>query len=42
MRIVNLENNNRKIISTINNFHVLEYVQDASVSPMRMLSMNIS
>ena len=25
MRIVNLENNNRKIISTINNFHVLEY-----------------
>lgn len=34
MRIVNLENNNRKIISTINNFHVLEYVQDASVSPM--------
>ena len=37
MRIVNLENNNRKIISTINNFHVLEYVQDASVSPMNAI-----
>ena len=35
MRIVNLENNNRKIISTINN--VLEYVQDASVSPMNAI-----
>ena len=37
MRIVNLENNNRKIISTINNFNVLEYVQDASVSPMNAI-----
>lgn len=37
MRIVNLENDNRKIISTINNFHVLEYVQDASVSPMNAI-----
>ena len=37
MRIVNLENNNRKMISTINNFHVLEYVQDASVSPMNAI-----
>ena len=37
MRIVNLENNNRKIISTINNFHVLEYVQAASVSPMNAI-----
>ena len=37
MSIVNLENNNRKIISTINNFHVLEYVQDASVSPMNAI-----
>lgn len=37
MRIVNLENNNRKIISTINNFHVLEYVQDASISPMNAI-----
>ena len=37
MRIVNLENNNRKIISTINNFHVLEYVQDPSVSPMNAI-----
>lgn len=37
MRIVNLENNNRKIISTINNFHVLEYIQDDSVSPMNAI-----
>ena len=34
MRIVNLENENRKIVKTVDNFHVLEYVQDASVSPM--------
>lgn len=34
MRIVNLENENRKFVKTIDNFHVLEYVQDASVSPM--------
>ena len=33
MQIVNLENNNRKFIKTMGNFHVLEYVQDASVSP---------
>ena len=37
MRIVNLENNNRKIISSINNSHVLEYVQHASVSPMNAI-----
>lgn len=34
MRVVNMENENRKFVKTINNFHVLEYVQDASVSPM--------
>ena len=34
MRIVNLENENRKFVKTVNNFHVLEYIQDASVSPM--------
>lgn len=34
MKIVNLENENRKFIKTVNNFHVLEYIQDASVSPM--------
>ena len=34
MKIVNLENENRKFIKTVNNFHVLEYLQDASVSPM--------
>ena len=34
MRIINLENENRKFVKTIDNFHVLEYVQDASVSPM--------
>lgn len=33
MRIVNLENENRKFVKSLNNFHVLEYVQDASVSP---------
>lgn len=33
MRIENLQNDNRKFIKTIGNFHVLEYVQDASVSP---------
>ena len=31
MRIVNLENENRKFIKTVDNFHILEYVQDASV-----------
>lgn len=34
MKILNLENKNRKFVKTIDNFHVLEYVQDASVSPM--------
>lgn len=34
MRITNLENENRRFVKTIDNFHVLEYVQDASVSPM--------
>ena len=34
MKIVNLENENRKFIKTVNNFHVMEYIQDASVSPM--------
>ena len=37
MRIVNLENENRKFIKTVDNFHVLEYVQDASVSPMNAM-----
>ena len=37
MRIVNLENENRKLIKTVDNFHVLEYVQDASVSPMNAI-----
>lgn len=37
MRIVNLENENRKFIKTMDNFHVLEYVQDASVSPMNAI-----
>lgn len=37
MRIVNLENENRKFIKTVGNFHVLEYVQDASVSPMNAI-----
>jgi uncharacterized protein (AIM24 family) len=34
MKIVNLENENRKFVKTVNNFHVLEYIEDASVSPM--------
>ena len=34
MKIVNLENENRKFVKTVNNFHVLEYIQDASVTPM--------
>ena len=33
MRVANLENENRKIVSTMGNFHVLEYAKDASVSP---------
>lgn len=36
MKIVNLENKNRKFVKTVNNFHVLEYIQDASVSPMNV------
>ncbi len=38
MRIVNLENKNRRFVKTIGNFHVLEYVQDASVSPMNAVN----
>ena len=34
MKILNLQNDNRKFVKSINNFHVLEYIQDASVSPM--------
>lgn len=34
MRIANLENANRRFVSTLGNFHVLEYIQDASVSPL--------
>ena len=37
MRIVNLENESRKFIKTVDNFHILEYVQDASVSPMNAI-----
>lgn len=37
MKILNLENENRKFIKTVDNFHVLEYVQDASVSPMNAI-----
>ena len=33
MQIYNLENDNRKYVKTLDNFHVLEYVGDASVSP---------
>lgn len=33
MRIENLQNENRKFIKTVDNFHVLEYTKDASVSP---------
>ena len=34
MKILNLQNDNRKFVKSIDNFHVLEYIQDASVSPM--------
>ena len=34
MKILNLQNDNRKFVNSIDNFHVLEYIQDASVSPM--------
>ena len=33
MKIVNLQNDNRKFVRSLGNFHVLEYRQDASVSP---------
>lgn len=38
MRIENLQNDNRKFIKSIGNFHVLEYIQDASVSPMNAMN----
>ena len=38
MRIENLQNENRKYAKCIENFHVLEYVQDASVSPMNAMN----
>ena len=38
MRIENLQNENRKFAKSIGNFHVLEYVQDASVSPMSAMN----
>lgn len=34
----NLQNENRKYAKSIGNFHVLEYVQDASVSPMNAMN----
>lgn len=33
MKILNLQNENRRYVASIDNFHVLEYEQDASVSP---------
>ena len=38
MRIENLQNENRKYAKSIGNFHVLEYAQDASVSPMNAMN----
>lgn len=38
MRIEHLQNENRKYAKSIENFHVLEYVQDASVSPMNAMN----
>ena len=38
MRIENLQNGHRKYAKSIGNFHVLEYVQDASVSPMNAMN----
>ena len=38
MRIENLQNENRNYAKSIGNFHVLEYVQDASVSPMNAMN----
>ena len=40
MRIENLQNENRKYAKSIGNFHVLEYMQDASVSPMNAMNIN--
>lgn len=33
MRIENLQNENRRFIKNVDNFHVLEYARDISVSP---------
>lgn len=38
MRIGNLENSNRKFTQSIENFHVLEYQRDASVSPCNAMA----
>ena len=38
MRILNLENENRRYTRSIGNFHVLEYNKDASVSPYNAIS----
>ena len=38
MRIKNLQNENRKYAKSVGNFHVLEYVQDASVSPINAMN----
>ena len=38
MRIEKLQNEIRKYAKSIENFHVLEYVQDASVSPMNAMN----
>lgn len=38
MRVVNLENENRKFVKSVDNFHVLEYIQDTSVSPMNAIN----
>ena len=38
MRNENLQNENRKYAKSIENFHVLEHVQDASVSPMNAMN----
>lgn len=38
MQIINLQNENRKFISSVGNFHVMEYTQDASVSPSNAVS----
>lgn len=38
MRVENLQNENRKFVKNMGNFHVLEYLQDASVSPMNAVT----